>query len=44
VIFDHVENAGLYGRGGIDMDGYPKLWYDFAPDTADEKPETPMGL
>jgi len=35
VIFDHVENAGLMGRGAIDMEGYPKLWYDFAPDTAD---------
>jgi hypothetical protein len=35
VIFDHVENAGLMGRGAIDMQGYPKLWYDFAPDTAD---------
>ena len=35
IIFDNVENAGLMGRGAIDMQGYPKLWYDFAPDTAD---------
>jgi len=44
VIFDHVENAGLYGRGGIDMDGYPKLWYDFAPDTADGKARDADGI
>jgi hypothetical protein len=44
VIFDHIENAGLYGRGGIDMDGYPKLWYDFAPDTADGKARDADGI
>ena len=35
IIFDHVENAGLAGRGAIDMDGYPRLWHDFQPDTSD---------
>jgi len=35
VVFDNVENAGLMGRGTIDMDGYPKLWHDFQPDTSD---------
>lgn len=35
IIFDHVENAGLMGRGAIDMDGYPRLWHDFQPDTSD---------
>jgi polygalacturonase len=35
IIFDNVENAGLMGRGTIDMDGYPKLWHDFQPDTSD---------
>ena len=34
-IFDNVENAGLMGRGAIDMDGYPWLWHDFQPDTSD---------
>jgi hypothetical protein len=34
-IFDHVENAGLMGQGTIDMEGYPWLWHDFQPDTAD---------
>jgi polygalacturonase len=34
-IFDHVENAGLMGPGTIDMEGYPWLWHDFQPDTAD---------
>jgi hypothetical protein len=34
-IFDNVENAGLMGRGTIDMEGYPWLWHDFQPDTAD---------
>ena len=34
-IFDHVENAGLMGRGTIDMEGYPWLWHDFQPDTSD---------
>ena len=44
VIFDHVENAGLAGRGAIDMEGYPKLWYDFAPDTADGKARNEDGI
>jgi len=35
IIFDNVQNAGLMGRGAIDMDGYPKLWHDFQPDTSD---------
>ena len=34
-IFDNVENAGLAGRGTIDMEGYPRLWHDFQPDTGD---------
>lgn len=35
VIFNNVENAGLMGRGTIDMEGYPWLWHDFQPDTSD---------
>ena len=35
IVFNDVENAGLAGRGAIDMDGYPKLWHDFQPDTSD---------
>jgi hypothetical protein len=35
VVFDNVENARLMGPGTIDMDGYPKLWHDFQPDTSD---------
>ena len=35
IVFNNVENAGLAGRGAIDMDGYPKLWHDFQPDTSD---------
>jgi hypothetical protein len=35
VVFDACTNAGLAGRGTIDMDGYPRLWHDFAPDTGD---------
>src|ERR1019366_8957723 len=35
IVFNSVENAGLAGRGAIDMDGYPKLWHDFQPDTSD---------
>jgi Pectate lyase superfamily protein len=34
-IFNNVENAGLMGRGTIDMQGYPWLWHDFQPDTLD---------
>ena len=44
VIFDHVENAGLMGRGAIDMQGYPKLWYDFAPDTSDGRARDEDGI
>ena len=35
IVFNNVENAALAGRGAIDMDGYPKLWHDFQPDTSD---------
>jgi hypothetical protein len=35
IVFDDVENAGLMGPGTIDMDGYPRLWHDFQPDTPD---------
>ena len=35
VFFDNCENAGLAGRGTIDMRGYPALWHDFQPDTGD---------
>ncbi|MGA2233101.1 MAG: glycosyl hydrolase family 28-related protein, partial [Tepidisphaeraceae bacterium] len=35
IVFDNVENAGLAGRGSIDMNGYPTLWHDFQPDTSD---------
>jgi hypothetical protein len=35
IIFNNVENAGLMGRGTIDMEGYPLLWHDFQPDTGD---------
>jgi len=44
VIFDNVENAGLAGRGTIDMQGYPKLWFDFAPDTSDGRARSDDGL
>ncbi len=37
IVFDSCENAGLAGRGAIDMDGYPALWHDFQPDTSDGK-------
>jgi len=35
IVFDNCENAGLMGRGAIDMEGYPRLWHDFQPDTSD---------
>jgi hypothetical protein len=35
IVFDNVENAGLMGRGAIDMEGDPWLWHDFQPDTPD---------
>jgi hypothetical protein len=44
IIFDHVENAGLAGRGTIDMRGYPYLWFDFAPDTSDGRARSDNGL
>jgi polygalacturonase len=34
-IFNNVQNAGLRGRGAIDMEGYPWLWHDFQPDTGE---------
>jgi len=37
IVFNGAENAGLAGRGAIDMDGYPRLWHDFQPDTSDGK-------
>ena len=44
VVFNNVENAGLTGRGAIDMEGYPWLWHDFAPDTGDGKARSDEGL
>ena len=44
IVFNNVENAGLMGRGTIDMDGYPKLWFDFAPDTSDGRARSDNGL
>jgi hypothetical protein len=44
VVFNNVENAGLEGRGTIDMEGYPWLWHDFQPDTGDGKARTEEGL
>ena len=44
VVFNNVENAGLMGRGAIDMEGYPWLWHDFQPDTGDGKARTEEGL
>ena len=43
-IFNKVENAGLMGRGMIDMEGYPWLWHDFQPDMGDGKARTEEGL
>ena len=37
LVFDNCQNAGLAGRGAIDMNGYPLLWHDFQPDTGDGK-------
>ncbi len=42
-IFNNVENAGLRGRGAIDMEGYPWLWHDFQPDTGDGRARDPGG-
>ena len=44
IVFNHVENAGLMGRGAIDMEGYPWLWHDFQPDTSDGKARSDEGL
>jgi hypothetical protein len=44
VVFNNVENAGLMGRGAIDMEGYPWLWHDFQPDTGDGKARSEEGL
>ncbi len=43
IIFDNVENAGLIGRGTIDMQGYPWLWHDFQPDTSERPAREPSG-
>ena len=43
-VFNNVENAGLMGRGTVDMQGYPWLWHDLQPDTGDGKARTPEGL
>jgi hypothetical protein len=44
VVFNNVENAGLAGRGAIDMQGYPWLWHDFQPDTGDGQARSEEGL
>jgi hypothetical protein len=44
IIFDNVENAGLAGRGAIDMRGYPYLWYDAVPDASDGRARDDNGL
>jgi hypothetical protein len=44
VVFNNVENAGLMGRGAIDMQGYPWLWHDFQPDTGDGQSRSEEGL
>ena len=44
IVFNNIENAGLMGRGAIDMEGYPWLWHDFQPDTGDGKARTAEGL
>jgi hypothetical protein len=44
-IFDKIENAGLMGKGSIDMQGYPWLWHDFQPDdTADADARDEEGM
>ena len=42
-VFNNVDNAGLMGRGTIDMEGYPWLWHDFQPDTADGRARESSG-
>jgi len=44
VVFYNAENAGLMGRGAIDMEGYPWLWHDFQPDMGDGKARSDEGL
>jgi hypothetical protein len=44
IVFNNVENAGLMGRGAIDMEGYPWLWHDFQHDTSDGQARTEEGL
>jgi hypothetical protein len=44
IVFNNVENAGLMGRGAIDMEGYPWLWHDFQPDTGDGRSRSEEGL
>jgi hypothetical protein len=41
--FNNVENAGLRGRGTINMEGYPWLWHDFQPDTSDGRARDASG-
>ena len=43
-VFNNVENAGLMGRGAIDMEGYPWLWHDFQPDMGDGTARSEEGL
>jgi hypothetical protein len=43
-VFNNVANAGIAGRGAIDMEGYPWLWHDFQPDTGDGKSRSEEGL
>jgi len=43
-VFNNVENAGLTGRGAVDMEGYPWLWHDFQPDMGDGKSRSEEGL
>ena len=44
VLFDNVENAGIAGRGAIDMQGYPWLWHDYQPDIGDGSARSEEGL
>jgi len=43
-LFNNVQNAGLKGKGAIDIEGYPWLWHDFQPDLGDGKARSPEGL
>jgi glycosyl hydrolase family 28 len=44
VVFNHIENAGLAGRGAIDMEGYPWLWHDFQPDNGNGQSRSEEGM